>query len=61
MRSGFAFIVLLGFAISAVILLTLKGGKSMSLQHNDTEASITLPSADTHLSGTFETATFALG
>jgi hypothetical protein len=33
----------------------------MSMQHNDTEASIGLPALDNHLSGKFETATLALG
>jgi len=53
--------VLLGLAISAVTLVVLKGGKNMSMLHNDTEASIGLPLLDTRLPGRFETATFALG
>jgi len=53
--------VLLGVAISSVLLLALKGGKGMSMQHNDTEVSSALPYADIHHSGTIETATFALG
>ncbi len=61
MRSGIAFIVLLGVAISAATLVSIKGGKSMSMQHNDSDAVIALPPAGTYLSGTFETATFALG
>ncbi len=61
MQLGIAFIVLLGVAISAATLVSLKGGKSMSMQHNNTEAVIALPPVGTYLSGTFETATFALG
>jgi len=61
MRSGVAFRVLLGLAILAVTLLIIIGGKSMSMRYNDTEARIGLPPADARLSGTFETATFALG
>lgn len=60
MRSRFALIVLLGLTIT-VAIVALKGGKSMSTLHNDTEAGIGPPPSDTHLSGTFETATFALG
>lgn len=54
-------IVLLGFALSVVTLIALKGGRSMSVENRDTEASGALPSADTRLPGTLETATFALG
>jgi len=61
MRSGISFMVLSGGAISSDLLLALKGGKGMSMKHNDTEVSLALPSADTHHSGTIETATFALG
>ncbi len=61
MRSRFALIVLLGLALTVATIAVLKGGKSMSMLHNDTEASIGLPPSDTHRSGTFETATFALG
>jgi len=61
MRSGISSMVLLGVAISSVLLLALKGGKGMSLQHNDTDVGLALPSVDTHHSGTMETATFALG
>lgn len=53
--------ILLGDAISAVLLLALKGGKGMSMQHNDTDVGLALPSADTDHSGTMETATFAIG
>jgi len=60
-KSRFAYMVLLGLAISAVTLVVLKGGKNMSMLNNDTEASIGLPLLDTHLPGRFETATFALG
>jgi len=53
--------LLFGLALSAVTLIVLKGGKSMSLPHKDTEASIGLPHSDIYLSGIFATATFALG
>jgi len=61
MRSGIAFIVLLGVAISLATLVSLKGGKSMSMQYNNAEAVIALSPPDTYHSGKFETATFALG
>jgi len=61
MRSGIAFIALMGVAISAATLVSVKVGKSMSMQHNDTDAVIAQPTGDTYLSRTFETATFALG
>lgn len=61
LRSCLAFASLLGFTISAVTLVALKGGKSMSMQQNDAEANRALPIADKRLPGTFETATFALG
>jgi len=61
MKSVFAFMLLFGLALSAVTLIVLKGGKSMSLPHKDTEASIGLPHSDIYLSGIFATATFALG
>jgi hypothetical protein len=61
LRSCLAFASLLGFAISVVTLVGLKGGKSMSMEHDDAEAGIALPSADTRRCGTFDTATFALG
>jgi hypothetical protein len=61
MRSDIAFIVLLGVAISSVTLVSLKGGKSMFMQHKDAEAVTALPPAGARHSGTFETATFALG
>ena len=61
MRLRFSLIVLLGLAIIVVTIVALKGGVSMSLSHNDTEAGISVPPLDTHYSGTFETATFALG
>lgn len=61
MRSGFAFIVLTVAVISALTLVFTGGGKGIYMRHNDTEASIGLPRADTNVAGTFETATFALG
>ncbi len=61
MRSGIAFIVLLGIAISAATLVSFKGGKSMSVQHNDAEAVTAMSPVGDYHSGTFETATFALG
>ncbi len=61
MRWGVAFLVFLELAILAVMLLIFGGGKSMSTRYNDIEARNGLPPADVHLSGTFETATFALG
>jgi hypothetical protein len=61
MRLRFAFVVLSGLAISAIIVVFFGGGKSISMQHNNTKASIGLPPSDTPLPGTFETATFALG
>ncbi len=62
MRLGFAVAVLSGLAISAITLVILGGGgKSISMKHSDTEASIGLPPSDTRPAGAFETATFALG
>ncbi len=61
MKTSFAFILLSCLAISAAGLFIFKGGRNMSLLSKDTEASIGLPSLDTHISVTFETATFALG
>ena len=43
MRAGIAFIVLLGIAISAATLVFIKGGKSMTMQYNDTDAATALP------------------
>ncbi len=60
MRVGLGFIVLLGLA-SAVLLFVLGGGKNISMLSSDTEARAGMPPTDTHLSGTLETATFALG
>ncbi len=60
MRLGFALIVLLGLA-AGVLLLVFKGGKDMSILRNDTEAHAGVPPSAAHLSGTFQTATFALG
>ena len=54
-------IFLTGVAVSAVTLVALKGGISMSVRPNDSEAVTRLSAADTHLPGPFETATFALG
>ncbi len=61
MRSGVAFIVLLGLAIVTAMLVILGGGKNMSMRHNYTEAGIGLPPSDRLISGKSETATFALG
>ena len=61
MRWFFAPIVLLVLAISVFTIVALKGGESMSMSHNETVAVIGLPPSDKNLSGTFETATFALG
>lgn len=61
LRSFIGSVSLLAFAISAVTIVALKGGTRMSMKHDEAEARAALPSADTRLSGTFETATFALG
>ena len=65
MRLRFAPKVLLGLAITIVAVVALRGGESMSVSyndsHNETRAGIGLPPSDTHFSGPFETATFALG
>jgi hypothetical protein len=61
MRSGIVFIGLLGVSVSAATLVSLKGGKGMSMHHNDTEIVIALPPSGTPHSGAFETTTFALG
>ncbi len=60
MRLGFAFIVLVGLA-AAVLLFDLEGGKGMSMLSSGTEVRASVPLTDMHFSGTFETATFALG
>lgn len=61
MRWRFAPIALLGLAITAVSMLYLKGGESMPLLHYGSEVVVGVPPSDIHHSGTFETATFALG
>ena len=61
MRLRFVLMVLLGLAITVVIMIFLKGGESMFPSHNDSEAGIGLPPSDIPHSNTFETATFALG
>jgi len=61
MRSGLAFVIMLGLAISAATLVILKGGNIMSVQHNQSETGIGLQPSDTHRSDAVETATFALG
>jgi hypothetical protein len=55
-----ASLVLLGL-ITVFTIVSLKGGESMPLLPNGPKAGIGLPSSDIHHSGTFETATFALG
>jgi len=55
-----ASLVLLGL-LTVVAIVSFKGGKSMSLLPKGSEAGIALPSSDIDNSGTFETATFALG
>ena len=61
MRWRFPHIVLLGLAITIVIIASLNGGKSMFPSHVASEAGIGLPPSDISHSATFETATFALG
>jgi hypothetical protein len=61
MRSGLAFIIMLGLATYAATLVILKGGNSMSVQHNQNETGIGLQPSNTRRSGAVETATFALG
>jgi len=61
MRVVVAIIALSGPAILTVTLVILGGGNNMSIRHNDIEASMGLTPSDTHHSGKFETATFALG
>ena len=60
MKWSFVLIILLGL-ITVLGIVSLKGGESMSLFPKGSEAGIGLPSSDIHYSGTFETATFALG
>jgi len=60
MKWYFASLVLLGL-ITVVTIVSLKGGESMPLLSNGSEAGIGLPSSDINHSGTFETATFSLG
>lgn len=61
MRSGVAIIVFAGLAILTTMLVIWRGDKNMSMRHDDTHASTGLPPADTHISGKFQTATFAIG
>ena len=61
MRSGVAFTTLLGLVILAVTPVITGGDNSMSTRHDDAEGSSGLTSSSNHLSGSIETATFALG
>ena len=54
-------IFLTGMAVSAVTLVAFKGGVSMSVRPNDSEAVTRLSASEVHFSANFETATFALG
>lgn len=54
-------LLLLGIAITILTLVSLKGGESMPLLQDGSEAGIGKPFSDMHHSNAFETATFALG
>jgi hypothetical protein len=60
MRWYFASLVLL-VSLAFVAIVSYKGGESMSLLPDGSEAGLARPSSDLHSAGTFETATFALG
>jgi len=61
MRWRFAPMILLVLGTTVLLMVALKGGDGMALPHKNTEVDLGLPHSDTHSSGTFETATFALG
>jgi hypothetical protein len=60
-KSSLAIIIFVVVAVFAVTPLLSKGDKSMSMLHERTQTGINLPSSDVHRSGSFATATFALG
>ena len=60
MKWYFASLVLLGL-MTVVAIISFKGGESMSLLPEGSEAGIGLPSSDVPNVRTYETATFALG